>query len=78
MPRRGTIKKRKAPVDTLYGSTVVARQLLFLDDPASWHRTLRAPYEATFRSLGLLAPYLERLWFRLATPSLSRVPRTMW
>ncbi len=31
MPRRGTIKKRKAPVDTLYGSTVVARFInLFL------------------------------------------------
>ena len=31
MPRRGTIKKRKAPIDPLYGSTVVARFInLFL------------------------------------------------
>ena len=31
MQRRGTIKKRKAPVDALYGSTVVARLInLFL------------------------------------------------
>lgn len=31
MPRRGTIKKRKAPADSFYGSTVVARFInLFL------------------------------------------------
>ncbi|MGZ5424473.1 MAG: 30S ribosomal protein S7, partial [Candidatus Aminicenantales bacterium] len=31
MPRRGTIKKRKAPADSLYGSTLVARFInLFL------------------------------------------------
>jgi len=31
MPRRGTIKKRKAPVDSLYNSTTVARFInLFL------------------------------------------------
>ena len=29
-------------------------------------------------SLGLLAPYLERACFLLATPAVSRVPRMMW
>ena len=29
-------------------------------------------------ALGLLAPYLERLCILLATPAVSRVPRTMW
>ena len=29
-------------------------------------------------ALGRLAPYFERRWVRLATPAVSRVPRTMW
>ena len=29
-------------------------------------------------SFGRLAPYLERLCFRLATPVVSREPRTIW
>ena len=32
---------------------------------------------AYFLALGRLAPYLERRWRRLATPAVSKVPRTM-
>ena len=31
-----------------------------------------------FAALGLLAPYLERACFLLATPAVSRVPRMIW
>ena len=47
-----------------------------------WHRLTVNDAKRYFQRknyfLGFLAPYLDLLWLRFATPAASSVPRTMW
>ena len=73
---------RHFPVIMLYAlqnSNTFLVSFLWTKDDAHFKKT--APDSAGtyfFAALGLLAPYLERACFLLATPAVSRVPRIMW
>ena len=51
---------------------------LIVTGSLSPHVMRRQPVSDKHYFLGLLAPYLERACFLLATPAVSRVPLTIW
>ena len=86
MPRRGNVPKRETLPDPIYQSPLVTRlrtssgaSVYFGSGIESRFGTSPLRGMDRFPSLyfGRLAPYFERLWRRLATPDVSRVPRMM-